>query len=313
MKSKKGKIALGVLSVLIFIAAVLMFAYYRADIEKEDKKSESITENTSQLSATNETTQTSVFTENESTYGFELLTQKENGEIKYGVSDGFQTIIPCEYDEISFLSESRILAQNHVPYYEEAIRKVVIYDEVGNIICGDGAFSEAVFEKREGIYEQTGIGIYKKGKDLRQAKYWVIDQNGNKLSEAYTSIERVASTRPEENFYAVRIDPESLYMSSYRLKINGEVLEKVVHSHPDGVKNSTVISGKSGNYIHLYANGHYIDGYNNRIGGYDYVAFKVDNADDWQIGDTVEIIHTGKIKYSDPPVGELIDIVKTQE
>lgn len=312
MKSKKAKFALSVLLVLICFALALSFVDCRSGTEKEAQKSESSTENASQLTAINETTQASVFAKKENIYSFQLLTQKENGEIKYGVFDGLQTIIPCEYDEISFLSESRILAQNYVPYYEEAIRNVVIYDEVGNIICADGAFSEAVFEKREGIYEQTGIGIYRKSKDLRQAEYWVIDQNGNKLSEAYTSIERVASIRPEEDYYAVRIDPDTLYMSSYRLKINGEVLEKVTHSHPDGVKNSTFISGKSGNYIHLYADGYYIEGYNNRIGGYDYVAFKVDNADDWQIGDTVEITHTGKIKYSDPPIGELIDIVKMQ-
>lgn len=310
MKSKKGKIISGVLLVLVCIAAVLMFADYRANIEKETQKIESSTENISQLSVTNETITTSVFTENENTYGFELLTQTENGVTKYGVSDGFQTVIPCEYDEISFLSESRILAQNDAPYYEDAIRKVVIYDDGGSIICDAGVFSDAVFEKREGVYEQTGIGIYKKSRDLRLAEYWVIDRNGNKLSEAYTSIERVASTRPEEDYYAVRIDPDSLYMSSYQLKINGEILEKVIHSHPDGVKDITVVSGKSGNFIHLYADGHYITGYNNRIGGYDYVAFEVNNVDDWQIGDEVEITHTGKIKYSDPPIGELTDIVK---
>ena len=145
---------------------------------------------------------------------------------------------------------------------------------------------------------------------MRQAEYWVTDQNGNKLSEAYTHIERIFSTLPEEAYYAVRIDPDSLYMSSYQLKMNGEVLEEVIHSHPDGVKDRTVISGKSGNCILLYADGYYITGYNNRIGGYDYVAIEVDNVDDWQIGDEVEITHTGKIRYSDPPAGELIDIVK---
>ncbi len=305
MKSKKGKIVLCGLLVMVCIAAALMFADYRADVEKETQKDESSTEKALQLSVTsNEITSSSELTETENTYGFELLTRNENGEIKYGVSDGFQAIIPCEYDEISFLSESRILAQNG---------KIAIYDDSGNIICNEGVFSDAVFEKKEGIYEQTGIGIYKKSSDLRQAKYWVIDQNGNKLSQAYTSIERVASTIPEEKYYAVRIDPDSLYMSSYRLKMNGEVLEKVIHSHPDGIKDSTVVSGKSGNFIYLYADGHYITGYNNRIGGYDYVAFEVDNVDDWQIGDAVGITHTGKIKYSDPPMGELKDIVKIQE
>lgn len=311
MKSKKGKIVSGVVLVLVCIAAALMFADYREDIEKETQKTESSTENTSQISVTsNETISSSEFMENENSYGFELLTRNENGVIKYGVSDGFQTVIPCEYDDIIFLSENRILAKNDAPYHEDAIRKVVIYDDGGKTICNDGIFSDVVFEKNDGIYEQTGIGVYKKSRDLRQAECWVIDQNGNKLSEAYTSVERVASTIPEEEYYAVHIDPDSLYMSSYRLKINGEVLEKVIHSHPDGIKDSTVVSGKSGSFIYLYADGHYITGYNNRIGGYDYVAFEVDNVDEWQIGDAVGITHTGKIKYSDPPVGELIAIIK---
>lgn len=91
------------------------------------------------------------------------------------------------------------------------------------------------------------------------------------------------------------------------------MLEEVIHSHPDGVKDRTVISGKSGNCILLYADGYYITGYNNRIGGYDYVAFEVDNVDDWQIGDWVEITHSGKIRYSDQPQGKLMAIAKTEE
>lgn len=316
MKSKKGIIVLVALLVFISVAiALLLVDSDGADVgTTEPQKSDISAVNTLQLSViSNETASYSAFVENENTYGFELVDRNENGVIKYGVSDGFKTIIPCEYDEISILSESRILAQSYASYTAGSFGQIVIYDDSGNIICDDGIFSDAVFEKKDGVYEQTGIGAYKKSKDLRHAEYWVIDQNGNKLSEVYTFIERVASTLPEEDYYAVRIDPDSLYMSSYRLKINGEVLEKVIHNHPDGVKARSVITGKSGNYIHLYGRGNSIEGYNNRIGGYDYVAFEVDNIDDWQIGDTVEIIYIGKIKYGDPPTGELTDIVKIQE
>lgn len=250
---------------------------------------------------------------NSTAESLKILAKNENGMLKFGVTDGLSNIIPCEYNEISFLSEKRFLAVKGETQRLESSETPVIYDDKGNIICGEGIFTYVAFEKRNGVYEQTGIGAYNKNGDLRQADYWVIDQNGNKLSEAYTSIERVVSTNPQEAYYAVRIDSGDLYMDSYRLDSRGKVLEKVDRSHPDGVTDRTVVEGKFGNYIYLYGNGVYITGYNSRIGGYGYVAFEVENPDEWQIGDTVEITHTGKIKYSDPPLGELIDIKSFEE
>ncbi len=90
-------------------------------------------------------------------------------------------------------------------------------------------------------------------------------------------------------FYAWRIDPVTLYLRSYRLGSNGNVLEEIDNSE-DVYTSQTTIDGKSGNFISVYAERNYLEGYLSRV-GCDYVTFEVDNADSWQIGDVIEITY----------------------
>ncbi len=45
-------------------------------------------------------------------------------------------------------------------------------------------FTDVIFEKRNGVYEQTGIGVCKKSGEAEQPEYWVINQDGKNFQRS---------------------------------------------------------------------------------------------------------------------------------
>lgn len=110
----------------------------------------------------------------------------------FGVNDeNGEEIIPCEYPTLYFTGDRFVCRQGD----EQGLGPhdvVVIYDTQGNIVCEGGKYSLVTID----YGAETGIGV-----DFNETVWdddlmasvggiWVIDKNGNKLSDEYDSIEK---------------------------------------------------------------------------------------------------------------------------
>ncbi len=125
--------------------------------------------------------------------GFNLtaLYRRRDG-LLFGVSnENGEEIIPCEYPTLYFTGDRFVCRQGD----EQGLGPddvVVIYDTQGNIVCEGGKFSLVTID----YGAETGIGV-----DFNEIEWndemmmslggiWVIDKNGNKLSDEYDRIEK---------------------------------------------------------------------------------------------------------------------------
>lgn len=108
--------------------------------------------------------------------------------ILFGVSDDSgNEIVPCNYTSLYFTGD-RIVGRRGDEQGLSESDVVVIYDAEGNIVCESGTFHSIAID----YGAETGIGVVLGEWDdetmLSVGGCWVIDKNGNKLSNEYDSI-----------------------------------------------------------------------------------------------------------------------------
>lgn len=156
--------------------------------------------------------------------GFNLMAayRKYEGNYKtllFGVSDkNGNEIVPCEYPTLYFTGDRFVCRDGD----EQGLGPrdiVVIYDTDGNVVCEGGKFSLVTID----YGAETGIGI-----DFNEIKWddetmmslggtWVIDKNGNKLSDEYDKI-----NKNPDGTYTAYYDKQS---ETHLLDANGKIIE----------------------------------------------------------------------------------------
>ncbi len=120
------------------------------------------------------------------------LPEKCDGCILYGLydsSDGHE-IVPCSRKNGFAINEERFILKDTSalgPDYEDFAS---IYDENGNVICADGEYQDIIFDNGS----SWGIGVTINPTEDHTSsivKYYKIDADGNKLSEALDSMPEV--------------------------------------------------------------------------------------------------------------------------
>lgn len=225
--------------------------------------------------------------------GLQLVTKYENNKVTYGaVNADFEVVVPCEYNEIKFLSAERILARKGQLDGIDVTDTVEIYGADGSIVCPAGEFTHIAYAENA----KVGIGRKAKTESTFNMSCWLVDLDGNKISEECSVIHNCSNGE----FMLVTPDDVMIYNSEGR---------EIERFKQEGVGlSSTYIVDKKDDYIIVNAMGVYVEGYSNRKYGSNEVAFKVDNIDDWEIGDDVMLINKLKFEPGDPPIGELLYI-----
>lgn len=106
----------------------------------------------------------------------------------FGVSDNSgNEIVPCNYTSIYFTGD-RIVCRRGEEQGIDFTDVAVIYDTAGNMICESGKFHSITID----YGAETGIGFVMGEWDdeamIFVGGFWVIDKNGNKLSDEYDKI-----------------------------------------------------------------------------------------------------------------------------
>ncbi len=124
-------------------------------------------------------------------------------------------IIPCEYISLYFTGD-RFVGRRGENQGLNPDDVAVIYDTQGNIVCESGRF--VVISIDYGA--ETGIGIafaWDEDAMMSLGGEWVIDKNGNKLSDAYDRIEKNS-----DGTYTGYYDRQS---KTHLLDANGKIIE----------------------------------------------------------------------------------------
>lgn len=123
-------------------------------------------------------------------HGYQRLVKKEGTRFRYGVQtpDGNE-IVPCEYDQVKVPYPDRIVARIGDWYGLDASDVVRIFDGTGRRLTADGDYSNITFS------EDCDFGIAAKFNedstvpDGYSITMWVVNKNGEKVSDAYDSID----------------------------------------------------------------------------------------------------------------------------
>lgn len=115
-----------------------------------------------------------------------IVTVKHCGNcFRFGVAKDGEQIVPCEYDMIEVVSEERIIARIGAEQGLDASDVLRIFDGSGKQLTNDGDYSSASF----GWGEEYGIASkFEYLEDDYKVTCWIIDKDGNKLTEGYDNI-----------------------------------------------------------------------------------------------------------------------------
>lgn len=101
--------------------------------------------------------------------------------------DAGNEIVPCDYNSLCFTGD-RFVGRRGANQGLDPHDVAVIYDTQGNLVCESGVFLDIIFE----YGAETGVGIamgeWSDEKMVTLGGCWVIDKNGNKLSDEYDRI-----------------------------------------------------------------------------------------------------------------------------
>lgn len=129
--------------------------------------------------------------------------------------DAGNEIVPCGYNSLYFTGD-RFVARNGSNMGLDHHDVAVIYDTQGNLVCESGVFLDIIFE----YGAETGVGIsmgeWSDEKMVTLGGCWVIDKNGNKLSDEYDRIGKNA-----DGTYTAYYDGQT---KTHLLDSNGNVI-----------------------------------------------------------------------------------------
>lgn len=225
--------------------------------------------------------------------GLQLVTKYENNKVTYGaVNADFEVVVPCEYNEIKFLSSERVLARKGQLDGIDVTDTVEIYSADGSVVCPAGEFTHIAYAENA----KVGIGGKAETESVFNMSSWLVDLDGNKISEKCRKILNCSNGE----FMLITQDEVMIYNAEGR---------EIERFKQEGVGlSSTYIVDKKDDYIIVEARGVYVEGYSNKKYGSNEVAFKVDNIDDWEIYEGVLLINKLEFEPGDPPTGELLYI-----
>ena len=129
--------------------------------------------------------------------------------------DAGNEIVPCDYNSLNFTGD-RFVGRRGANQGLDPHDVAVIYDTQGNLVCESGVFLDIIFE----YGAETGIGIamgeWSDEKMVTLGGCWVIDKNGNKLSDEYDRIGKNA-----DGTYTAYYDGQT---KNHLLDSNGNVI-----------------------------------------------------------------------------------------
>lgn len=133
---------------------------------------------------------------------YTMLIKHCGKSFKFGVKDSKGTeIIPCEYNEIHLVSDDRFVARIGETQSVETDDIVRIFDKKGTQLSKDGEFNSITFdESGYGVACKLEMGIIEP-----EMKYWLIDEDGKKVSDEYDSIQ----IKENNEFFGVKNDTET--------------------------------------------------------------------------------------------------------
>lgn len=148
--------------------------------------------------------------------GLNLTAAYRDKTLLLGACDGAgNEIIPCEYNSLCFTGE-RFVGRRGANQGLDPHDVAVIYDIQGNLVCESGVFLDIIFE----YGAETGVGItmgeWSDEKMVVLGGCWVIDKNGNKLSEEYDLI-----SKNSDGTYTAYYDGQT---KTHLLDSNGNVI-----------------------------------------------------------------------------------------
>lgn len=117
----------------------------------------------------------------------------KNGKCFYGVINEAtgKEIVPCKYKEITVFAKDRIWA-SETATYEDPGGATAIYDMFGNAVCPeDECRCGEVFDWDDGMYLVAGIASSENpyaDPIYGDCRMWLVDKNGNKISDIYYSV-----------------------------------------------------------------------------------------------------------------------------
>ena len=117
------------------------------------------------------------------------LPEEAENRIFYGLYDSKsgREIVPCTRKNGFAINEERYVLKDTSAMGPDYNDFAAIYDKDGNVICGDGEYHDIIFRYGSSF----GIGVtIKPTEDLMgsEVKYYLIDADGNALSEALDSM-----------------------------------------------------------------------------------------------------------------------------
>lgn len=119
-----------------------------------------------------------------------VTTVSYSNGLRFGVNNiNGTTVLPCEYDEVFYYDPVVVGRKGENQGLDES-DEIVIYSKDGEVLCPSGSFSSVSFATGA----DTGVGtLYspdnwdnESGMNVKGS--WVINKNGDKLSEEYGSI-----------------------------------------------------------------------------------------------------------------------------
>ena len=133
---------------------------------------------------------------------YTMLIKHCGRSFKFGVKNSEGTeIIPCEYNEIHLVSNDRFVARIGEAQSIEPDNIVRIFDKKGKQLSKDGEFNSITFnESGYGVACKLEMGVVEP-----EMKYWLIDEDGKKVSDEYDSIH----IKENNEFFGVKNNTET--------------------------------------------------------------------------------------------------------
>ncbi len=133
---------------------------------------------------------------------YTMLIKHCGRSFKFGVENSKGTeIIPCEYNEVHLVSDDRFVARIGEAHSIEPNDIVRVFDKEGTQLSKDGEFNSITFnDSGYGVACKLEMGVIEP-----EIKYWLINNDGKKVSDEYDSIH----IKENNEFFGVKNNTET--------------------------------------------------------------------------------------------------------